>query len=487
MHKESIRTLSEQLKSKKISSAELVAHYIERIEKYNAKLNAVTYVNKQQSIENAKRIDETRAKDPDSLSNIAGIPLLNKDIFCTKDEPTTCASKSLEGYTSPFDATIIENCRNAGAVMLGKCNMDEFAMGGSNETSFYGAVKNPWDTKRVPGGSSGGSSSAIGARLAPIATGTDTGGSIRQPAAFCGITGIKPSYGVISRYGMIAFASSLDQAGPMAASAEDCAIMLSHMASHDPKHDMTSVKQASYDYTSELENNIAGTKIGLPKQYFNHSHSPEIEKLMEEAIKTYTQLGVEFVEIDLPDVQHCISAYYTIAPCEASSNLARFDGNIYGYRCEKSKSIEQMYARSRSEGFGCEVKRRIIMGTYALTSGYSNDYYNKAQNIRNLIRHDFDEAWESVDMIMAPTTPSTAFKIGELCNNPIKMYQQDVYTIPVNLAELPALSMPVGFSKGLPFGIQLIGQKWQEGRILNCAHQYQKVSNWHTMMPKDFD
>lgn len=482
MTNQSIAALTHALQSKKISAEELCQHYLERIEKYDSTLNSITHIAHAKSLSRAKEIDEARANG-EPLHALAGIPLLVKENFCTKDMPTTCASHALDGYQSPFDATIIENCRQAGMVMLGKCNMDEFAMGGSNENSAYGAVKNPWKSTHVPGGSSGGSAAAVAARLAPGATGSDTGGSIRQPAAFCGITGIKPSYGVISRYGMIAFASSLDQAGPMAASAEDCAILLSTMASHDPGNDMTSVKQPDYDYQGALKNSIHGMKIGLPKQYFANFGDRAVENTMQTAIKELEKLGASCVEIDLPDVKHCISAYYTIAPCEASSNLARFDGNIYGHRCQDSVNIETMYARSRSQGFGDEVKRRIMIGTYALSSGYRNDYYNKAQNIRNLIRHDFDEAWHEVDIILAPTAPSTAFRLNQFQDDPTKMYQQDVYTIPVNLAELPALSMPIGFVNDLPVGLQIIGKKWDEKTILNCAHQYQLATNWHNMLP----
>ena len=487
MHNKSIEEIQEDLLSKKISSQEITEHFIKSIEKHNSKLNAVVHLDKEGAIKQAKHIDETRAKEPEKLSKMAGIPILNKDIFCTKDQPTTCSSKMLKNYMSPFDATMIKNCRDAGMILLGKCNMDEFAMGGSNENSHQGAVKNPWNLDYVPGGSSGGSASAVAARITPLATGTDTGGSIRQPAAFCGITGLKPSYGVISRYGMVAFASSLDQAGPMAKSAKDCAHLLATMASYDPENDMTSVQQKSYDYTSGLNQSISGLKVGLPKQYFKNFEDKEIEKLIQDALNIYKKMGVEFIEVDLPDVEHCISAYYTIAPCEASSNLARFDGNIYGYRDTSATSIEDMYKESRTKGFGNEVKRRILMGTFALSSGYSNDYYEKAQNLRNLIRHDFDSAWQHVDCIIAPSTPSTAFKLNELLGNPFLMYQQDVYTIPVNMAELPALSMPIGKVNELPIGMQIIGKKWAESQILNCAHQYQKVTPWHLEIPKGYE
>lgn len=487
MHNKSIEEIQDDLQKKRISSQEITEHFIKSIEKHNTTLNAVVHLDKENAILEAKKIDSIRAKDPEKLSKMAGIPILNKDIFCTIGQPTTCCSKMLENYQSPFDATMIKNCRNAGMILLGKCSMDEFAMGGSNENSHQGPVKNPWNLEYVPGGSSGGSASAVAARITPLATGTDTGGSIRQPAAFCGITGLKPSYGVISRYGMVAFASSLDQAGPMAKSAKDCAYLLSTMASYDPENDMTSVQQKNYDYTSALEHSISGLKVGLPKQYFKNFADPQIEKLIQDALDIYKKMGVQFMEVDLPDVEHCISAYYTIAPCEASSNLARFDGNIYGYRDDSSTSIDSMYEKSRTNGFGNEVKRRILMGTYALSSGYSNDYYEKAQNLRNLIRHDFDSAWNQVDCIIAPSTPSTAFKLNELLGDPFLMYQQDVYTIPVNMAELPALSMPIGKINGLPIGLQIIGKKWAESQILNCAHQYQKVTAWHLEIPKDYE
>ena len=487
MHNQTIEEIQKNLKRKEISSQELTKHFIAKIEKHNADLNAVVYLDKKNAMATAKAVDEMRIKEPEKLSDMAGIPILNKDIFCTKDQPTTCCSKMLQDYVSPFDATMIQNCKNAQMVFLGKCNMDEFAMGGSNENSHLGPVKNPWNLEYVPGGSSGGSACAVAARLSPLSTGTDTGGSIRQPAAFCGITGLKPSYGVISRYGMVAFASSLDQAGPMAKSAKDCAKLLSVMASYDPENDMTSVKQKNYDYTQQLEDEISGIKVGLPKQYFDHFSDSRLEKLIQDTMNQYKKLGVEFVEIDLPDVEHGLSAYYTIAPCEASSNLSRFDGNVYGYRDESCGDINSMYIKSRTNGFGKEVKRRILMGTYALSSGYSEDYYEKAQNIRNLIRHDFDNAWKKVDCIIAPTTPSTAFKLNELIGNPLMMYQQDAYTIPVSLAELPALSMPIGYLNKLPIGLQIIGKKWQESKILNLAHQYQKVTSTHLDIPQGYE
>lgn len=487
MHNESIDALQSKLRSKKVSAEELTQHFLEKTEQHNDTLNAVVYLDKEGALKKAREVDEKRVNSPDDLSPMAGIPLLNKDIFCTVEQPTTCCSKMLAGYQSPFDATLIKNCRQADMIMMGKCNMDEFAMGGSNENSALGPAKNPWNTDYVPGGSSGGSASAVAARLSPLATGTDTGGSIRQPAAFCGITGIKPSYGVVSRYGMIAFASSLDQAGPMAKSAKDCAQLLSVMASYDPENDMTSVRQKNYDYTVELGNSIVGLKMGLPKQYFSHFSDSKLEALIQETIAVYRKMGVEFIEVDLPDVEHCVSAYYTIAPCESSSNLARFDGNIYGYRDQAAHDLNGLYELTRTHGFGDEVKRRILMGTYALSSGYSDDYYAKAQNLRNLIRHDFDSAWREVDCILAPSAPSTAFKLNQFASDPLQMYQQDVYTIPVNLAELPALSMPIGMIDGLPVGIQIIGQKWAEAQILNCADQYQKETSIHLAMPQGYE
>ncbi|MEC8063498.1 MAG: Asp-tRNA(Asn)/Glu-tRNA(Gln) amidotransferase subunit GatA [Pseudomonadota bacterium] len=486
MHNLSLAELSRQLKQKKISSVELTQLFLDRIHRFNPKINAFISVNDEFALTQAKKVDETRLHTPEKLHFLSGIPIAHKDNLLTKGIKTTCSSKALVNFTPPYDATIVDNFKNAGMVMLGKVNLDEFAMGGSNENSYFGPCFNPWDTNRVPGGSSGGSAALLAARLSPAATGSDTGGSIRQPAAFCGITGIKPSYGVVSRYGMIAFASSLDQGGPMSKSAEDCAHLLSAMASFDPKHDMTSVQQPCYDYTKDLDKSLKSLRVGLPKEYFSGDLDPEIAQILQKAIDEYAKLGVTFIEVDLPDTKHCVPAYYTIAPCEASSNLARFDANLYGYRSSNAADLEKMYAQSRSESFGREVKRRILIGTYALSSGYYDDYYIKSQNIRNLIRHDFHEAFKKVDVIFAPTTPSIAFKIGQLTSDPVQMYLQDAFTIPVNLAELPSIALPVGMLQGMPVGMQIIGPRFTESRLLNAAHQYQKRTDWHLQCPNDF-
>jgi len=486
MHHHSLAELSKLLKQKKISSVELTQHYLDRIHHHDAKINAFISVHDDAALQQASRIDDIRSHTPEKLHFLSGIPIAHKDNLLTKGHKTTCASKALVNFTPPYNATIVENFNRAGMITLGKLNLDEFAMGGSNENSYFGACHNPWDTTCVPGGSSGGSAAAIAAGMAPASTGSDTGGSIRQPASYCGITGIKPSYGVVSRYGMIAFASSLDQGGPMAQSAEDCAHLLSAMASHDPGNDMTSIKQEDYNYARDLNKPISSLKIGLPKEYFSGDLDPKIRDILQKAIDEYTKLGVTFIEVDLPDTKHCVPAYYTIAPCEASSNLARFDANLYGYRAGAAPDLERMYAQSRSESFGREVKRRILIGTYALSSGYYDDYYIKSQNIRNLIRHDFHEAFKKVDFIFAPTAPSTAFKIGQLTSDPVQMYLQDAFTIPVNLAELPSIAIPVGFLNDMPVGMQIIGPRFSESRLLNCAHQYQLTTDWHTKHPNNF-
>ena len=488
MHNSSLRELSTLLRQKKISSHELTQFFLERTKKHNESLNACITLD-DTALNSAKRLDQLRATMPsDQLPDLAGIPIVHKDNMCTKDLKTTCGSKALDAFIPPYHATLVSNLEKAGMVTIGKANLDEFAMGGSNENSYYGPCFNPWNRSRVPGGSSGGSACVVAARMAPAATGSDTGGSIRQPASYCGITGIKPTYGLISRYGMIAFASSLDQAGPMAKSAEDCAMLLSHMASYDPYNDMTSCQVNDYDFTSELHQSIKPLKIGLPKEYFNHQLPKDMQKAMDDCLAVFKTLGVEFVEVSLPDVKHGVSAYYTIAPCEASSNLARFDGNIYGHRAQGHPAdIDAFYTQNRSSSFGREVKRRILIGTYALSSGYYDDYYLKAQNIRNLIRHDFHVAFQSVDIILAPTTSSCAFKVGELVNDPVKMYQQDLFTIPVNLAELPSISFPIGFLDSMPIGMQAIGPKWSEKKLLNFVHKFQTMTDWHTLVPADFD
>ncbi len=486
MYNKTLIELADLLAKKKISSCELTQMYFDRIAKFDPLLNSFILTTKEAALTAAKQIDMKRERDPDSLHRLAGIPIAQKDIFLTKDITTTAASASLENFKAPYDATAVKNTNHAGMILLGKLNCDEFAMGGSNENSYFGACRNPWNTEHVPGGSSGGSAAAVAARITPCATGTDTGGSIRQPASHCGITGIKPSYGVVSRYGMIAFASSLDQGGPMAQTAEDCAHLLSVMASHDADNDMSSVRQQSYDYYRSLEDDISAVKIGLPKEYFEQELDPSMRKLYDDAIQVYTKLGATFVPVDLPDVEHCVPAYYTIAPCEASSNLARFDGNIYGHRHPDANCLDSMYKNTRSHGFGKEVQRRILTGTYALSSGYYDDYYIKAQNIRNLIRHDFHEVFKLVDVVLAPTVPTPAYKLGELSDDPVTMYLQDVFTIPVNLAELPSIALPCGFTKGLPVGFQLIGPRFCEHKLLNIAHQYQKITDWHSKIPADY-
>lgn len=484
MYQKSLRELSQALITKKISSEELCNHFLKRITKFNPELNAVITLCEESAVKQAQAADKLITQG--NAHELCGIPLLHKDIFCTDGIKTSCGSKMLDNFIAPYNATVVENLNQAGMITLGKLNMDEFAMGSSNETSYYGPVKNPWDLERVPGGSSGGSAASVAARLAPIATGTDTGGSIRQPASLCGITGIKPTYGRVSRWGMIAFASSLDQAGPMAQNAEDAAMLLSAMASSDEK-DSTCLDLPKEDFCALLNNNIHGLKIGLPKQFFAHGLESEIEKAVQSAIKTYESLGAKIIEIDLPHVDLSIAAYYVIAPAECSSNLSRFDGVRFGYRCENPKDLQDLYKRSRSEGFGQEVKNRILIGTYALSAGYYDAYYIKAQKIRHLIKQDFDKAFEQVDVILSPTSPSTAFKLGEKSNDPVSMYLSDIFTIGANLAGLPAMSLPCGFSNGLPIGMQLIAPHLKEAKLLNYAHQYQQQSDWHLQIPKKFD
>ncbi|MEK7223135.1 MAG: Asp-tRNA(Asn)/Glu-tRNA(Gln) amidotransferase subunit GatA, partial [Pseudomonadota bacterium] len=468
--------LSAALRRKEISSVELTRAFLERINKYKD-LNAFITVEPERSLAQARAADARIAKG--EAGALTGIPIAQKDIFCADGWLTTCGSKILSNFVAPYDATTIEKFNNAGAVCLGKTNMDEFAMGSSNETSYYGVVKNPWNTAAVPGGSSGGSAAAVAARLAPAATGTDTGGSIRQPASLTNLTGLKPSYGRVSRYGMIAFASSLDQGGPMARTAEDAALMLNVMAGFDPR-DSTSVDEPVPDYTKSLNNDIKGLRIGLPKEYFSKGLSSEVAKVIETAIAEYKKLGAQVVEISLPNSQLAIPCYYVLAPAEASSNLSRFDGARYGYRAKDYTDLLDMYCKTRAEGFGAEVKRRIMIGTYALSAGYYDAYYLKAQKLRRLIAEDFRQAFESCDVIMGPTTPTTAFKIGEKSDDPVAMYLSDIYTISVNLAGLPGMSIPAGFAPdGLPVGLQLIGQYFNESRLLNAAHCYQQVTDWH--------
>lgn len=478
-----IAELSKYLSAKKISSVELTQYYLDRIKKLDSQLNCFITVTEEHALNAAKEADALRAQG--KAGPLTGIPIAQKDIFCTDGIKTSCGSKMLDNFIAPYDATVVKNLKQAGTVMLGKTNMDEFAMGSSNETSYYGPVKNPWNTEYVPGGSSGGSAAAVAASLAPGATGTDTGGSIRQPAALCNITGIKPTYGRVSRYGMIAFASSLDQGGPFAKTVEDCAMLLNAMAGFD-EHDSTSINEPVPDYTAALNNSIKGMRIGLPKEYFSNGLNQDVAKAIENAVKEYEKLGAVIQEISLPNTSLCVPAYYVIAPAECSSNLARYDGVRYGYRCKDPIDLMDLYTRTRSEGFGAEVKRRIMIGTYVLSAGYYDAYYLKAQKVRRLIRDDFANAFKNVDVILSPTSPTPAFKFGEKSSDPISMYLSDIYTIAANLAGLPGISVPAGFVNGLPIGMQLIGHLFDEAKLLNIAHQYQQVTDWHTKTPEGF-
>jgi aspartyl-tRNA(Asn)/glutamyl-tRNA(Gln) amidotransferase subunit A len=483
MHNKTITELSLSLAQGEFSSVELTQAYLDRIEKFDGQINSYITVTAAEALAAAKQADaqiKAGAAGP-----LTGIPLAQKDIFCTNGVKTTCGSKMLDNFISPYDATVISNFKQAGAVMLGKTNMDEFAMGSSNETSFYGAVKNPWDLDAVPGGSSGGSAAVVAARLAPAATGTDTGGSIRQPAALCGITGLKPTYGRVSRFGMIAFASSLDQAGPMARTAEDCALMMNAMAGFDDK-DSTSIECDVPDYSVSLNEPLADLKIGLPQEYFAEGLDNDVATAVQAAIDEYKKLGAEIVDISLPNTGLSVPAYYVVAPAECSSNLSRFDGVRFGYRCDDPKNLEDLYKRSRGEGFGPEVKRRIMIGAYVLSAGYYDAYYLKAQKSRQLISQDFKQAFEKVDVIMGPTSPTVAFNLGEKTNDPVTMYLSDAYTIATNLAGLPGMSVPCGFVGQRPVGLQIIGNYFDEARLLNVAHQYQQNSDWHARAPEAF-
>jgi aspartyl-tRNA(Asn)/glutamyl-tRNA(Gln) amidotransferase subunit A len=481
----SLKAFSALLQTKQISSVELTQIFLKRIQQHNNNINAYITVDEAQSLAQAKTSDEMIASG--NATTLTGIPFAQKDIFCANGWRTTCGSKMLEHFIAPYDAHVITQFNNVGAVNLGKTNMDEFAMGSSNETSYFGGVKNPWDFDRVPGGSSGGSAAAVAARLCAAATGTDTGGSIRQPASLCGLSGLKPTYGAVSRYGMIAFASSLDQAGPMAKSAEDCALMMNVMAGFDER-DSTSINRETEDYTRDLGKPLTGLKIGLPKEFFAEGLDATVGKVIESAIDEYKKLGATIVDISLPNMGLSIPVYYVLAPAEASSNLSRYDGVRYGHRAAEYADLMDMYCKSRAEGFGEEVKRRILIGTYVLSAGYYDAYYLKAQQIRRLISQDFVEAFKECDVIMGPAAPSTAFKSGEKVDDPVSMYLQDIYTISTNLAGLPGMSIPAGFSmetgKNLPVGLQIIGNYFDEARILNVAHQYQQVTQWHTQMPE---
>ncbi len=478
----SVTELSEALLRKKVSSEELTRAYLGRIEKLRD-LNAFISVDPDYSLAQARRADAARAKG--EAGPLTGIPIAHKDVLCTRALRTTCGSRMLESYKSPYDAHVVEQLDRAGAVVLGKCNMDEFAMGSSNESSYFGPARNPWDRRRVPGGSSGGSAAAVAARLAAAATGTDTGGSIRQPAAMTGICGLKPTYGAVSRYGLVAFASSLDQAGPMAKSAADLALLMNAMAGFDPR-DSTSVERPKEDYARLLQSDIRGLKIGLPKEYFGEGIEPDVLKAVQEAVRWFASQGAVTLPIELPNAKLGVAVYYVIAPAEASSNLSRFDGVRYGHRAKQYDDLVDMYARSRAEGFGAEVKQRILVGTYVLSHGYFDAYYVQAQKVRRLIARDFAAAFERCDLILGPTSPTTAFEIGANSDDPVKMYLNDIFTIPAPLAGLPALSVPCGFdAAGLPVGLQLTGRLFGEAALLGVAHRYQQATDWHLRVPKE--
>jgi aspartyl-tRNA(Asn)/glutamyl-tRNA(Gln) amidotransferase subunit A len=480
----SLKDLATALGARQISSVELTQLFLDRIAGHNPEINAYITVDAEKSLAQAAAADVLIAQS--KAGPLTGIPFAQKDIFCAKGWRTTCGSKMLENFVAPYDAHIISQFDAAGAVNLGKTNMDEFAMGSSNETSYFGKVQNPWDRARVPGGSSGGSAAAVAARLAPAATGTDTGGSIRQPASLCGLSGLKPTYGVCSRYGMIAFASSLDQAGPMAKSAEDLALMMNVMAAFDSR-DSTSLQREKEDYTRDLNKPLVGLRIGLPREYFAEGLDAGVAKTVLDAIEQYRKLGAETVEISLPNTQLSIPVYYVLAPAEASSNLSRYDGVRYGHRAAEYTDLMDMYCKTRAQGFGAEVKRRIMVGTYVLSAGYYDAYYLKAQQLRRLIAQDFEQAFKQCDVIMGPAAPGTAFKTGEKTDDPVAMYLEDLYTIAVNLAGLPGMSVPAGFSNGLPVGLQIIGNYFSEARMLNVGHAYQQVTDWHTRMPKGIE
>jgi aspartyl-tRNA(Asn)/glutamyl-tRNA(Gln) amidotransferase subunit A len=483
MHDATLKTLSDALAARKLSSVEATELFLGRIKALNSRYNCFITVDEERSLAQAKEADAARAAG--RAGPLTGVPIAQKDIFCAKGWLTTCASKMLSNFVSPYDAHVVEQFNRAGAVTIGKTNMDEFAMGSSSETSWYGPVRNPWDTERVPGGSSGGSAAAVAARLAPAATGTDTGGSIRQPCALTGTCGIKPTYGLVSRYGMIAFASSLDQGGPMARTAEDLALMLNTMVGFDPR-DSTSLERPVENYMSALKQPVGGLRIGLPREFFAGGLQPDVAKVVEAAVAQYKGMGCEITEIALPNMSLSLPVYYVLAPAEASSNLARFDGVRYGYRTPQYSDLDEMYEKTRAEGFGAEVKRRILIGTYVLSHGYYDAYYIRAQRVRRLIAEDFARAFEKCDVIMGPTSPTTAFKLGEKAGDPVQMYLSDIYTIAVNLAGLPGMSIPCGFdAQGLPVGLQIIGNYFREAQMLNVAHQYQLATDWHVRTPPE--
>ena len=479
MHNKTLIQLAKGLTDKEFSSTELTRHFLDRI--HSSNLNSFITITDDMALEQAKIADDRIAKGRHDV--LTGIPYAHKDIFCTKGVKTSAGSKMLDNFISPYDATVSHNLNQAGSIMLGKTNMDEFAMGSSNENSFYGPVMNPWNKDKIPGGSSGGSAAAVAARLSPFATGTDTGGSIRQPSSLCGITGIKPTYGRVSRYGMIAYASSLDQAGPMTLTAEDAALVLNVMAGFDEK-DSTSSERDVEDYTAELNNPIKGLTIGLPKEFFSEGLDSDVANNVMAAVKEFESMGATVKDVSLPNSAYAIPTYYIVAPCECSSNLSRMDGVRYGYRCNEPKDLEDLYLRSRSEGFGEEVKRRIMIGAYALSAGYYDAYYLKAQKVRHLISDDFKSAFKKVDVIMGPVSPTTAFDLGSV-KDPVSMYLADIYTLSANLAGLPGMSIPAGFSNNLPIGLQLIGNYWSEPKLLNIAHMFQQQTDWHKMTPQE--
>lgn len=483
LHHLTLASLNEGLRARRFSSVELTRHFLSRIERLNPALNAFITVTGEQALAAAAKADQLLAAG--EAGTLTGLPIAHKDIFCTDGVLTTCGSRMLSSFVAPYDATVVERLSQAGVIMLGKTNMDEFAMGSSNETSWYGPVKNPWDLKKVPGGSSGGSAAAVAARLAPAATGTDTGGSIRQPAALTSLTGFKPTYGRVSRYGMIAFASSLDQGGTLTLSARDAALLLAQMAGFDPR-DSTSVDTPVPDYMGALDQPLAGLKIGLLKEFFDQGLDEQTGRLVRDALGVYEKLGAKLIEVSLPNLPLSVPTYYVVAPAECSSNLSRFDGVRFGHRCENPVDLLDLYQRSRGEGFGAEVKRRIMTGTYVLSAGYYDAYYLRAQKVRRLITDDFARAFQQVDVLIGPTSPTPAFELGAKMDDPITMYLNDIYTIGANLAGLPAVSIPCGFVGALPVGLQIIGAHFAEAKLLNVAHGYQRETQWHERMPPAF-
>jgi aspartyl-tRNA(Asn)/glutamyl-tRNA(Gln) amidotransferase subunit A len=483
LHHKTVAELAAALRAGQVGSVELTRAYLQRIEQHQGELNAFISVTAEAALAQAAQADQRRAAG--KAGPITGLPIAHKDIFCTQGERTTCGSRMLANFVSPYDATVVERLRAAGVVMLGKTNMDEFAMGSSNETSFFGPVRNPWDTARVPGGSSGGSAAAVAARLAPAATATDTGGSIRQPAALCGVTGLKPTYGRVSRYGMIAFASSLDQAGLITHTAEDAALLLGAMAGFDER-DSTSVELPVPDYSASLAAPLKGLKVGVLKEYFDKGLDPEVEQHVRAALEVLRSQGATIKDVSLPNLPLSVPTYYVVAPAECSSNLARFDGVRYGYRCDNPRDLLDLYRRSRGEGFGSEVKRRIMTGTYVLSAGYYDAFYLKAQRVRQLISGDFERAFHDVDVVIGPTTPTPAFELGAKTDDPVTMYLNDIYTIGANLAGLPGISVPCGLVQNLPVGLQIVGPHFGEERLLNVAHRYQLETDWHRKAPPRF-